>query len=534
MENQPDLTIKPDSSPQISTETLLAEYRRRKTLEAVIGPAVSLGFHLLFFLCAYLIYTPAKPVDLSASVEITSTEEEKPEEIEDLEELELPPPEEQVREVKDTQVTEIAEVASEVNTTEIAESAISDSVAISEEAPTTDFTNVMNVQSNKTDFKISGLYAGRTAGGRKAAISKYGGKISGASETAVNRALEWLKKTQNPNGSWAPSYQHAMTGLCLLTYLAHGEDTSSKRYGQTVAKAMQYLADETLRLNGHFPGGGAEPYTNGIVAYALSEAYGMTKLPMLKEPMEITLKRIVDGQQRSGGFEYSYNKNIRWDLSVSAWQYQALKAGYVAGADVKGLEKSIEKGLNFLQNVCYKKPKNPADRPFGYESPGGGSDGMQGAGTLCLQLLGEGNSPAAKAGAKFINDFVNNPKEPNKTRIKWDDSWKIEGAHANPLYYWYYCTQAMFHAGGSFWKDWHERFTPLAMRKQSSEGYWESPGTEKEKGKSKGSHDKWYTTALTALSLQVYYRYLPSYKLEKGKKEAAPTELDKIDEDLGF
>ena len=517
--------------PDATVEAMLAEYQHRKNVEAMIGPAVSLAVHLLLFLCAFLMYTPQRPQEISASVEITSTEEEKPDEIEEMEELELPPPEEQVREVREAPVAEVTEVQSEVNTTEIAESTVTDSVAVSEEAPTTDFTNVMNVQSNKTNFKIAGLYAGRTSAGRKSAANKYGGKISGASESAVNKALEWLKKTQNPNGSWGAEYPQAMAGLCLLTYLAHGEDPQSKKYGETVAKAIQYLCDETMRGNGRV---GSE-YTTGIVAYALSEAYGMTRLPMIKTPMELALKTIVDGQQKGGGFDYGYKKETRWDLSVAGWQYQALKAGYVAGADVKGLEKAIEKGLSFLKNVCFKKPdpKRPTDRPFGYETPGDGSDGMQGAGTLCLQLLGEGNSMQAKAGIKFINDIILNPKSPEKSRIKWDGSWKIAGMYSNPIYYWYYCTQVMFHSGGSHWKDWHEKFTPIAMAKQNSEGWWSSPGTEDKPG-SKGKSDKWYTTALTALSLQVYYRYLPSYKLEKGKKDVEASELDKIDEELGF
>ena len=520
--------------PDASVEAMLAEYHRRKTMEAMIGPAVSLAVHLLLFLCAFLMYSPQKPLEISASVEITSTEEEKPDEIEEMDELELPPPEEQVREVREVPVADVVEVQSEVNGTEIADSALNETVTVSEEAPAADFTNVLNVQSNKTNFKIAGLYASRSSAGRRSAANKYGGKISGESETAVVKALEWLKETQNPNGSWGPDYPQAMAGLCLLTYLAHGEDTQSKRYGQTVSKAIQYLCEESMRLNGRV---GSE-YTTGIVAYALAEAYGMTRLPMIKTPMELALKTVVDGQQKGGGYDYGYKKATRWDLSVAGWQFQAMKAGYVAGADVKGLEKAIERGISFLKNVCFKKPdpKRPSDRPFGYETPGGGSDGMQGAGTLCLQLLGEGNSMQAKAGVKFINDIVLNPKNPEKSRIHWDGNWPISGMHSNPLYYWYYCTQVMFHSGGSHWTDWHKKFTPIAMAKQSKDGYWESPGTldPKTKNASKGKSDKWYTTALTALSLQVYYRYLPSYKLEKGKKDVEATELDKIDEELGF
>ena len=54
--------------------------------------------------------------------------------------------------------------------------------------------------------------------------------------------------------------------------------------------------------------------------------------------MEKSLFLLIDGQQKSGGYDYSYAKAQRWDLSVAGWQFQAMKAGYVAGANVEGLE----------------------------------------------------------------------------------------------------------------------------------------------------------------------------------------------------
>ena len=61
-------------------------------------------------------------------------------------------------------------------------------------------------------------------------------------------ALRWLKKNQEADGSWhinsgggsnaSGPAKPAMTGLALLTYLAHGETPASEEFGQTVERAI--------------------------------------------------------------------------------------------------------------------------------------------------------------------------------------------------------------------------------------------------------------------------------------------------------
>ena len=504
---------------------VLAAYQRRKNLENMVAPLISICIHILVALGLLLFYKPTVPQDASPVVEVKMQEEEI-KEIEDekvLEELdkleqqadEQPVPQTDIPEVVAEQVAEISEDFGDPDLSNTNDEAM-------------DFSDALDIKANDTPLKISALYEGRSTIGRMNALKKGGGNQK--TESAVLRALRWLKKTQNENGSWTAdkNYQEAITGLCLLAYLAHGETPTSEEFGVTVQKSMQYLSD-CVNANA-LPKGNHYPYINGIVAYALAEAYGMTKIPFLRPPMEAALQVIMDGQQSGGGFDYNYKQEARWDLSVAGWQYQAMKAGFVAGANVKDLSKGMEKGVSFIRNVSYKKPHSEKERPFGYASPGGGSDGMQGAAVLCLQLLGEGNCAEAKVGIDFIDKIVNNSKHPNDSRVQWLDSmWKTPGLHANPLYYWYYCTQAMFHAGQRPWKDWNDHFSPMCISKQNPEGYWSSPGATKEH-----PIDKWYTTALCALSLQVYYRYLPTYKMPKQAVKVEKTTMESLDDDLGL
>ena len=265
---------------------VLAAYQRRKNLENMVAPLVSICIHILVALGLLLFYKPTVPQDASPVVEVKMQEEEI-KEIEDekiLEELdkleqqvdEQPVPQTEMPEVVAEQVAEISEDFGDPDLSNTNDEAM-------------DFSDALDIKANDTPLKISALYEGRSTIGRMNALKKAGGNQK--TESAVLRALRWLKKTQNENGSWTAdkNYSDAITGLCLLAYLAHGETPTSEEFGITVQKSMQFLADRvnanalphgTVNEKNHYP------YVNGIVAYALAEAYGMTKIPFLRPPME--------------------------------------------------------------------------------------------------------------------------------------------------------------------------------------------------------------------------------------------------------
>ncbi len=508
--------INADNSGQVALdyEAILAEYRHRQMLEHLTGPIISLVLHVVLIVAAVFLMV-GKPSENSSEVEVTIEELEikelEPKVMEELQKLE-----QMAEEVVPT--VEKPDVPQEVAEVAVTED-FSDEMAQTDDAM--DFSDVLDIKASDTPLKLSGLYGGRVnKGQRKKQLRRFGG--STVTEASVLKALRWLKEHQKPNGSWSRTQPDAMAGLGLLAFLAHGETPASKEFGPTVQKAIQYLTNRMMAVPESRTAGLSRAYVNGIATYALSEAYGLTKIPFVKPAMERGLGFIVRGQQSNGGFDYNYKKTKRWDLSVAGWQIQAMKAGYVAGADVPGLMKGIEKGISFLKKVTFKNGK------FGYSSPGSGSWGMQGAGTLCLQLVGEGRSAEAKAGVKNIreNDAV---------------VWKNDGkyvAHTNPAYNWYYETQAMFHAGQSAWRKWNKQFSKVLVAHQKSDGHWECPGKKvfvvNAKKSGHPEYDSVYTTCLCCLSLQVYYRYLPSYKMPKSVASKSKSVLDAIDDDLGL
>ncbi len=341
-------------------------------------------------------------------------------------------------------------------------------------------------------LKMPGLRFGVTASLRRAGLEATGDRHTDT-EACVVRALEWLKGCQLADGSWsgdgAARNPAAMTGLALLCFLAHGETpASSERYGGTVGRAIRWLAARQ-RGDGSFDD---NAYANAIAVYAISESYFLTRIPSLRLAMEGGLGRIVAGQQDTGAFTYGYAKNGRRDTSVAGWQVQALKAGFVAGADVPGLAAALRRCADGL-----RANHEPSTGRFLYAPEPGKADGSRptlactGIGVLSLQMLGLAGGREVEGGLRALGDHRPDYRAPEGT--------------GRPLYAWYYITQAMFREGKSAWRRWNGAFARTMAAAQNADGSWVSAGAEEtEMGPV-------YGTTFSALSLMVYYRTLGTY-----------------------
>lgn len=356
---------------------------------------------------------------------------------------------------------------------------------------------------------LTGLMPGRTAVGRANALRSHGG--SEETEAAVRRALDWLKANQEKDGSWRGSgwaeSRTGMTGLALLTFLAHGETTSSAEYGASVAAGLRFLVEKDQKDDGTFravekivqPRGRGGVYAHAIATYALSEAYSMTRNPLLLEPMEKGIQRIIRGQREDGGFDYAYalqpgpeGGGRERATSVAAWQIQAMKAAHLAQVDIPGLQSAMALAASGI------KLNQRQDGKFIYASASPrivSIDNryiMTAIGAFSLQILGEGRSPPVRDAMRQIAALS-------------PEAFHQEG---EPVYAWYYATQAYFHEGGAVWARWNRLFAPMAVNNQNPDGSWNW-----QLGRT-GNYGPVYHTTLTALSLMVYYRNLPTTQTE--------------------
>jgi len=319
-------------------------------------------------------------------------------------------------------------------------------------------------------------------------------------------ALRWLKKNQRADGSW-PRNAIAMTGLATLTFLAHGEvpGRNSPEFGETVQRAVEYLVG-AQGADGRI---GAS-YAHAIAAYALCEAYGMTRNPNVKDAADRAVHVLVTGQNPAGGWDYGLVPSERDDTSVMGWCAQALKAAQLADAyrDRLALQAALRKAVQ-----GFRKNHQPGGG-FGYTGPGAG--GLSGVGTLCLQFLGAG-------GSREVRDTL-------VLMDAWPPAFRAEEAAAlggSVQYYYYYATQAFFHDGGRRWNRWHERIWPLYVNAQKIEkdactdprgrprniGWWENGDAHSDRPV--------MDTCLAALQLMVYYRNLQTARTEAVREEPA-------------
>ena len=392
------------------------------------------------------------------------------------------------------------------------------------------------VMRNKSVVIFKGIHgADRTAGTRGKQLRIFGGDQ--VTEDAVVRSLRWLKARQQADGAWG-GQKIAMTGLGILTFLAHGDmpgSEDSPEFGGTVQRALEFLlANQTP--DGRFKGMDGNQYAHPIAAYALCEAYGMTRNPNVKLAAEKALAPIIKGQHPTGGWTYKLDPNpekdaahgtagkYRDDTSYMGWCAQALKAAKLADVRVDGLDKAIKLSVKGFKANAHK------DGGFGYT--GAGRGGLTSVGTLCMQLLGAGSEPEVRKSLTLMNAWAPSFSSMAALEALMAQGVKLEDAkakvvaklgddekmffNASAQYYYYYATQCKFHEGGKQWDNWNKAMKPRYVNAQIIEkgAYTDTDGKRHDTGywKNVDAHSDRpvMDTCLAALQLMVYYRYLPT------------------------
>lgn len=335
---------------------------------------------------------------------------------------------------------------------------------------------------------------------RQRALETGGNKQS---EQAVERALAWLAAHQRDDGSWRFDHTNAIcqgecrnpgsfhsanaaTGLALLPFLGAGYTHQSGPYQAVVQNGLYYLGSKMIVTK---RGGDLHQqtmYAQGIATLALCECYGMTRDKSLKPYAKAGIDFILNAQDpRGGGWRYAPLQP--GDTTVTGWQVLALRSGELAGLMVPSPTLGgVEKFLDHVQ----------ADdgAAYGYQSPEPTRTNTS-IGLLCRMLLGWPRGERALVRG-----------------VSWLEK---QGPHPNDMYFNYYATQVMHHFGGSPWDHWNRQMRDFLIKTQAQQGHesgsWYFPGDEH--GKVGG---RLYATCLAAMTLEVYYRYLPIY--ESGAK----------------
>ncbi|MGA2620674.1 MAG: prenyltransferase/squalene oxidase repeat-containing protein [Thermoguttaceae bacterium] len=358
-------------------------------------------------------------------------------------------------------------------------------------------------------------FGGRGSGHRKAMLAQAGG--TKRTERAVTGALIWLARHQLSDGSWSlknylqrcsdrtctgPGSVDADTGataMGVLPFLAAGQTHRTKGpYRANVSAAVQWLIRHQ-KADGNLAAGIGQPmYSHGLATIALCEDCGMTGDDSVRLAAQRAVDYIVMAQNKATG-GWRYTPGEEGDTSVVGWQVMALKSAIMAGLNVGGSGgggASFNGASKWLDSV----QSGANNSLYAYQPGSGPQNTMTAVGLLCRQYLGaKRETPMMTDGVKYLMD--NMPGE--------------DFRHASNIYYDYYATQVLHNMNNYEWDTWNRRMRELLVKSQNRDssscanGSWDPAGDQ---WASRGG--RVMMTSLAALTLEIYYRYLPLFKAE--------------------
>jgi hypothetical protein len=360
-------------------------------------------------------------------------------------------------------------------------------------------------------------FGGRGQGAREALVARGGGTKQ--TERAVAGALNWLARHQSSDGSWSidnytcpektchgvgtiHNCNAAGTALGLLPFLAAGQTHLSKGLYKThITKAVNWLVSHQAR-NGDLSAGGSQMYSHGLAAIALCEAYGMTNDSHIRHAAQAAVQFIQAAQNAEGGWRYGFDSKDS-DTSVYGWQMMALKSALMSNLDVNPAK--VEAARKWLLTAQPEGENSQNRGQFTYV-PGdrGVTPCRSSIGLLITQYLGASkDDPTITGGVRYLMKHQPDVKSRN-------------------IYYWYYATQVMHNMCDADWDTWNRKMRKLLVETQCktgcAAGSWDPDAPTKDAWAQGG---RVMVTSLSTLTLEVYYRYLPLYQLDKEEGKAA-------------
>ncbi|MBS3734068.1 MAG: terpene cyclase/mutase family protein [Phycisphaerae bacterium] len=308
-------------------------------------------------------------------------------------------------------------------------------------------------------------------------------ELTERTQTAIDRGLEYLAATQNPNGSWSREDQYAVadTALGLMAFMVKAHFPGEGPYGDKLTKALDFLLTESkASADGYL---GTSMYAHGLATLALSEVWGMSDTDKDDDVLEALRKAVMvirRSQNLLGGWRYDPTPEDA-DLSVTVTQVVALASARQAGVVVPDV--TIDKAIEYATSCWHQESGG-----FKYQPHHGGPQFPRSAGaTYALQLCGRRDAEQVKAGMRYLNEL----RDQNRVFF--------EGNHF--FYGHYYGIQAMVQAGDQHYEAWYPRIRDALLGKQAPDGSW-----------SGGRGGRPQSTAMALIVLGTPYRYIPIYQ----------------------
>jgi len=305
--------------------------------------------------------------------------------------------------------------------------------------------------------------------------------ITPATQLSIDKGLRFLAERQHDAGSIGTHNYRKNVAVCALAglaFMSQGSTPNRGQYGKNVAKCVEFLLNSTHEdgfiavenFTSHGP-----MYGHGFATLFLAECYGMTMRDDIREKLAKAVRLIVETQNEDGGWRYQPRKDDA-DLSVTICQVMALRAARNAGIFVP--KETIDRCTDYVRN------SQNEDGGFRYLIHGGPSQfPRSAAGVVALYMAGIYEGEEIERGLDYLMEHLPRGNVP------------VQEAH----YYYghYYAVQAMWHAGGDYWKTWYPAIRDELISLQRPNGSWFSAICSE------------YGTGMACIILQLPNNFLP-------------------------
>ena len=314
---------------------------------------------------------------------------------------------------------------------------------------------------------------------------RFGGQIPPEVETIYERGLTWLAATQTPEGGWKGGGNEGcgVDGICLMAFLASGDDPNFGRYAATIRRAIRAIIQKQDEKTGYLPD---SMYHHGFATLALCEAYGAVDEAALWEggkavrtigqTLELAIRCASTSQKKNrwGGWRYSPDATDS-DTSVTGAVLMGLLAARNAGLDVP--DETVNAALEYMRRSTGKDGSVAYSGGFGGM---GGSMNLTAISALVGAVSKTKNTEQYKASLQRLLESLEH---------------RETGSYAE--YYRYYMAQALFQGDYEAWQKWNGAKVRELHDLQRDDGAIGNGA---------------YGTGMSLLGLALNFRFLPIYE----------------------
>ncbi len=313
---------------------------------------------------------------------------------------------------------------------------------------------------------------------------RFGGQIPPEVDRIYERGLEWLAKKQAAEGDWQDGQSGSgVDGLCVMAFLASGEDPNFGRWSRPVRLAVRHIILSQDKESGYLPN---SMYHHGFATLALAECYGALDESLvwqgsdkparsIAQTLDLAIRCAGTSQKKNrwGGWRYNPDSTDA-DTSVTGAMLMGLLACRNAGMDVP--DETVNAALEYMRR----------------------STGRDGSVAYTGGMGGMGDSMNRTAIATLVAAVSKQKDEAKYPATLKQLTSRLEHRETTyQEYFRYYMAQALFQGDYAAWQKWNAMTIRQLQESQQEDGSFNNNA---------------YSTAMSLLSLALNYRFLPIYE----------------------